>query len=101
MRLRPPVPASVAGVAEQARRLGPGARSSGQTGQSLWKTRAIHGHRHREIVMETLNYMFAGYLVIWALAFGLVFSMWARSRRLEGELQAVRQLVEELDREDT
>jgi CcmD family protein len=51
--------------------------------------------------METLNYMFAGYLVIWALAFGLVFSMWARSRRLEGELQAVRQLVEELDREDT
>jgi CcmD family protein len=51
--------------------------------------------------METLNYMFAGYLVIWALAFALVFSMWARSRRLEGELEAVRQLVEELDREDT
>ncbi len=51
--------------------------------------------------METLNYMFGGYLVIWALAFVLVFSMWARSRRLEDELQAVRQLVEELDREDT
>ena len=50
--------------------------------------------------METLNYMLAGYLVIWALAFGFVFSMWTRSRRLEQELAAVRRLVEELERED-
>jgi len=49
--------------------------------------------------MDTLNYMFAGYLVIWALAFGFVFSMWARSRKLERDLEAVRQLVDELDRE--
>ena len=93
------------GVAEKRSRLAPSARSSGQSRQSLWMTRAIHGHRHEEtveeIVMETLNYMFAGYLVIWGLAFALMFSMWARSRRLEGELAAVRQLVEELDREDT
>ena len=47
----------------------------------------------------TLPYMMAGYLVIWALAFAFVFSLWARSRRLEHDLEAVRQLVEELDQE--
>jgi CcmD family protein len=46
---------------------------------------------------NTLPYMMAGYLVIWALAFGFVFNLWARSRRLERDLAAVRQLVEELD----
>ena len=50
--------------------------------------------------MDTLNYMFAGYLVIWALAFGFVCSLWARSKRLERELEAVRQLVEALDKEE-
>jgi CcmD family protein len=46
---------------------------------------------------NTLPYMMAGYLVIWALAFGFVFNLWARSRRLERDLAAVSQLVEELD----
>ena len=48
--------------------------------------------------METIGFMFASYLIIWALAFGLVFSMWARSRRLERDLQAIRELLKELER---
>jgi CcmD family protein len=50
-------------------------------------------------MMETLNYMMAGYLVIWGLAFGFVFNLWSRSRRLESELEHVRQLVDDLDQE--
>ena len=49
--------------------------------------------------MDTLSYMMAGYMIIWALAFGLVFKIWAQGRRLERELQAVRQMVDELDQE--
>jgi hypothetical protein len=49
--------------------------------------------------MDTLGYMMVGYLVIWALAFGLVFKIWAQGRRLERDLQAVRQMVDELDQE--
>lgn len=50
---------------------------------------------------NTLPYMMAAYLIIWALAFGLVFSLWTRSRRLERELEVVRQMVEELDHEQS
>ena len=46
--------------------------------------------------MDTLGYMMIGYLVIWALAFGLVFKIWVQGRRLERDLQAVRQMVDEL-----
>lgn len=49
--------------------------------------------------MDTLSYMMVGYMVIWALAFGLVFKIWAQSQRLERDLQAVRQMVDELDQE--
>ena len=47
--------------------------------------------------MDSLNYMMIGYLVIWALAFGLVFKIWTQGRRLERDLEAVRQMVEDLD----
>lgn len=50
---------------------------------------------------STLPYMMAGYVIIWALAFALVFSMWAKSRKLERDLEAVRQLVEELNQEQS
>jgi len=46
-----------------------------------------------------LSYMMAGYLIIWMLAFGFILSMWQKSRRLERDLEAVRSLVEQLDRE--
>jgi CcmD family protein len=46
-----------------------------------------------------LNTMMAGYLIIWMLAFGFILSMWHKSRRLERELEAVRSMVEQLDRE--
>ena len=49
--------------------------------------------------MDTLNYMMIGYLVIWALAFAFVLNIWVRSRRLERELELVRQLVDDLDQE--
>jgi len=49
--------------------------------------------------MDTLNFMMAGYLIIWALAFAFIFSMWSHSRRLERELETVRTLVEEWEQE--
>ena len=48
--------------------------------------------------MDSLGYMMAGYLVIWALTFGCIISIWTRGRKVERELAAVRQLVDELDR---
>jgi len=40
-------------------------------------------------------YMVAAYAVLWAISFGLVFSMILRQRRLDAELQALRLLVED------
>lgn len=51
--------------------------------------------------MDSLGYMMAGYLVIWALAFGFILSTWARGRKVERELAVVRQLVDELDQEES
>lgn len=45
-------------------------------------------------------YMVAAYAVLWAISFGLVFSMVLRQRRLEAELQAVRLLVEDEPRSE-
>ena len=42
-----------------------------------------------------MGYLAAAYGVLWAVSFGLVFSMVLRQRRLETELQAVRLLVED------
>ena len=42
-----------------------------------------------------MEYLVAAYGVLWAVSFGLVFSMVLRQRRLDAELQAVRLLVEE------
>ncbi len=50
--------------------------------------------------METLDYMMVGYLIIWGLAFGLVFNIWSRSRRLEDELQVVRQMMDDREQEE-
>jgi CcmD family protein len=46
-----------------------------------------------------LGYMMAGYLVIWALAFAFILSMWSKSRRLERELDAVRVMMDHLDQD--
>jgi CcmD family protein len=46
-----------------------------------------------------LGYMMAGYLVIWALAFAFILSMWGKSRRLERDLEAVRVMVDQLDQD--
>jgi CcmD family protein len=40
-------------------------------------------------------YMVAAYAVLWAISFGLVFSMILRQRRLDAELQALRLLVDD------
>lgn len=45
-------------------------------------------------------YMVAAYAVLWAVSFGLVFSMVLRQRRLDAELQAVRLLVEDEPRSE-
>jgi hypothetical protein len=50
-----------------------------------------------------MSYLVAAYAVLWAISFGLVFSIVLRQRRLQQELQVLRQVVEdeprpELDR---
>ena len=45
--------------------------------------------------MESIHYMMIGYLVIWALAFGLMINTWLKSRKIEQKLEAVRALVRE------
>jgi hypothetical protein len=42
-----------------------------------------------------MNYLVAAYAVLWAVSFGLVFSMVWRQRKLDSELQALRLLVED------
>jgi hypothetical protein len=42
-----------------------------------------------------MSYLVAAYAVLWAISFGLVFSMVWRQRKLDAELQAMRVLVEE------
>ena len=48
-----------------------------------------------------MNYLVAAYAVLWAVSFGLVFSMIWRQRKLDGELQALRVLVEDEPRSET
>lgn len=40
--------------------------------------------------MTTSVYLGAAYAVFWALTFVLVFSMWARQRRIEREIAALK-----------
>jgi len=47
-----------------------------------------------------MGYLAAAYGVLWAISFGLVFSMVWRQRKLDSELQAIRILVEDEPRID-
>lgn len=38
-----------------------------------------------------MPYLFAAYAVFWGLTFALVFSIWARQRRLERELKVLQE----------
>jgi hypothetical protein len=42
-----------------------------------------------------MNYLVAAYVVLWAISFGLVFSMVWRQRKIESEMQTLRVLVED------
>lgn len=42
-----------------------------------------------------MSYLVAAYAVLWAVSFGLVFSMVWRQRKLDAELQALRLLIED------
>ena len=42
-----------------------------------------------------MGYLVAAYAVLWAVSFGLVFSMVYRQRQLDSELQALRVVVED------
>jgi len=46
-----------------------------------------------------MEYLVAAYAVLWAISFGLVVSLLVRQRRLQGELAALRTMVEEEDAE--
>jgi hypothetical protein len=42
-----------------------------------------------------MGYLVAAYAVLWAISFGLVASIVLRQRKLEAELQAVREVVQD------
>lgn len=42
-----------------------------------------------------MGYLVAAYAVLWAISFGLAFSMVWRQRRIDAELNALRALVDE------
>ena len=42
-----------------------------------------------------MGYLVAAYVVLWAISFGLVFSMMLRQRKLQQELVVLRQVVED------
>jgi hypothetical protein len=42
-----------------------------------------------------MSYLVAAYAVLWAISFGLVFSIVVRQRRLQAELRMLRQVVDE------
>ena len=47
-----------------------------------------------------MSYLVAAYAVLWAVSFGLVFSMVLRQRRIRSELQTLRVLVEDEPRSE-
>ena len=47
------------------------------------------------------SYLVAAYAVLWAVSFGLVFSMVWRQRKLDRELQMLRVLVEDESQAET
>ena len=47
-----------------------------------------------------MNYLVAAYAVLWAISFGLVFSMVWRQRKIRSELQTLRVLVEDEPRSE-
>jgi hypothetical protein len=42
-----------------------------------------------------MGYMAAAYAVLWAISFGLVFSMVFRQRKIDSELQSLRVLIDD------
>jgi CcmD family protein len=42
-----------------------------------------------------MTYLVAAYAVLWAISFGLVFSLVLRQRKLQAELETLRLLVED------
>jgi hypothetical protein len=42
-----------------------------------------------------MSYLVAAYAVLWAISFGLVFSMLVRQRRIRSELETLRVMVED------
>ena len=42
-----------------------------------------------------MGYLVAAYAVLWAISFGLVFSMVLRQRKVQSELQTLRVMVED------
>ena len=42
-----------------------------------------------------MGYLVAAYAVLWAISFGLVFSMVLRQRKIQAELQTLRAMIED------
>jgi hypothetical protein len=42
-----------------------------------------------------MSYLVAAYAVLWAISFGLVFSMVWRQRKIESEMESLRVLVQD------
>jgi hypothetical protein len=49
---------------------------------------------------EKMTYLVAAYAVLWAISFGLVFSIVLRQRQLQQEIRILRQVVQDEPRPD-
>jgi len=47
-----------------------------------------------------MGYLVAAYAVLWAISFGLVFSMVLRQRKIQAELQTLRAMIEDEPRSE-
>jgi len=47
-----------------------------------------------------MGYLIAAYAVLWAISFGLVFSMVLRQRKIQSELQTLHVMVEDEPRSE-
>ena len=45
--------------------------------------------------MENASYLFAGFTVVWAVVFGYVFSLFNRQRKLQREIDSLKEALKE------
>ncbi len=59
-------------------------------GGLYWRLQTSGGNPNKN-----MNFLFAGFLVVWTLLLGYIFSMVRRQKRLEAEIEMLKQMKQE------